>query len=41
MSKKNFVTLKKSKRNYKICTDDISAVYTALKKKRPTIPSYE
>jgi hypothetical protein len=41
MAKKSFVTLKKSKQKYKLCSEDISVVYKAIIKKRPSLPAYE
>jgi hypothetical protein len=41
MCKKNYVLMKRKKSQFKLCVDDISAVYKAIQKKRPAIPAYE
>jgi hypothetical protein len=40
MCKKNFVTLSIQSRKFKVLVDDMIAVHTAIKKKRPHLPAY-
>lgn len=40
MCKKSFVTLNVGRKNFKIDIDDISAVHTSIKRKRPRLPSF-
>lgn len=40
MCKKNFVTLAVKSKHYKLHIDDMQAVHTAIRKKRPQVPSY-
>lgn len=41
MCKKNFVVLAMHKRRFRMVVDDIAAVHTVIRKKRPAIPAYE
>lgn len=41
MCKKNYVTLRMNKKQHRLFTDDIAAVHTAIRKKRPPVPAYE
>ena len=41
MCKKNFITLKKQKKLYKIFSEDIQAIYKNMKKKTPFLPSFD
>lgn len=41
MCKRNFITLKKNKRLYKLCSDDIKEVYKFIKRKTPLLPHFE
>lgn len=40
MCKKSYVTVSVNKRMLKLYVEDISTVYTAIKKKRPTLPAF-
>ena len=41
MGKRELVILKCKKNKYRLCIDDVLNVYTAIRKKRPPIPSFE
>lgn len=41
MSKKNFITLQKHRRQYRVFADDILDIHKLIHKKRPRVPAYE
>lgn len=41
MCKRSFITLKKNRRLYKICSEDIIGIYKASKKKTPKLPEFD
>lgn len=41
MGKKSFVEIRKGRRGYKLFSEDIKDVHTAIRKKRPPVPRFE
>ena len=41
MGKKAFVELRKGRRGYRLFSEDIKDVHTAIRKKRPPVPKFE
>lgn len=41
MGKKTFVEIRRGRRGYKLFSDDIKDVHTAIRKKRPPVPRFE
>lgn len=41
MYKRNYITLEKNERLYRLCSDDIKGIYKQIKRKTPVLPPFE